>query len=130
MLYFSREEMNMDVLVPCKRAIDYNVNVTVKADESGVEENVKMSINPFDEIALEEAIRLKEKGHIDQIKVISIGPNGCQDVLRHGLAMGADEGIWIQSDSVLEPLNIATILQWAVHHYKIQNHNYRFLVLF
>jgi electron transfer flavoprotein beta subunit len=84
----------MKVLVPVKRVIDYNVKVRVKADGSGVDlANVKMSMNPFDEIAVEEAIRLKEAGKVDEIIVVSIGVEKCQETLRTGLAMGADRAI-------------------------------------
>ena len=84
----------MKVLVPVKRVIDYNVKVRVKADGSGVDlANVKMSMNPFDEIAVEEAIRLKEAGKVDEVIVVSIGVEKCQETLRTGLAMGADRAI-------------------------------------
>ena len=85
----------MKVLVPVKRVIDYNVKVRVKADGSGVDlANVKMSMNPFDEIAVEEAIRLKEAGKVDEVIVVSIGVEKCQETLRTGLAMGADRAIF------------------------------------
>ena len=86
----------MKVLVPVKRVIDYNVKVRVKADGSGVDlANVKMSMNPFDEIAVEEAIRLKEAGKVEEVIVVSIGVEKCQETLRTGLAMGADRGILV-----------------------------------
>ena len=86
----------MKVLVPVKRVIDYNVKVRVKADGSGVDlANVKMSMNPFDEIAVEEAIRLKEAGKVDEVIVVSIGVEKCQETLRTGLAMGADRAILV-----------------------------------
>ena len=92
----------MKVLVPVKRVIDYNVKVRVKADGSGVDlANVKMSMNPFDEIAVEEAIRLKEAGKVEEIIVVSIGVEKCQETLRTGLAMGADRAILVKaSDDV------------------------------
>ena len=104
----------MKVLVPVKRVIDYNVKVRVKADGSGVDlANVKMSMNPFDEIAVEEAIRLKEAGKVDEIIVVSIGVEKCQETLRTGLAMGADRAILVKaSDDVhndVEPLTVATV---------------------
>lgn len=103
------------ILVSIKRVIDYNVKIRIKADESGVEtNNVKMSINPFDEIALEEAIRLKEQGVAGELMVVAIGPQGCQEVLRSALAMGMDRAIHIQCDSVLEPIHVTKILQSVV----------------
>ena len=109
----------MKVLVPVKRVIDYNVKVRVKADGSGVDlANVKMSINPFDEIAVEEAIRLKEAGKVEEIIVVSIGVEKCQETLRTGLAMGADRAILVKaSDDVhndVEPLAVAKILEAVV----------------
>jgi electron transfer flavoprotein beta subunit len=102
----------MKVLVPVKRVIDYNVKVRVKADESGVDlANVKMSMNPFDEIAVEEAVRLKEAGKADEVVLVSIGPTQAQDTIRTGLAMGADRGILVQSDVDLEPLAVAKVLK-------------------
>ena len=99
-----------NVLVGLKRVIDYNVRVRVKNDGSGVEtEGVKMSINPFDEIALEEALRIKEKGLINEIIVISIGPLESQQQLRTGLAMGADKAILIETSADLDPLTISKI---------------------
>ena len=98
----------MKALVCVKRVIDYNVKIRVKTDKTGVEtENVKMSMNPFDEIAVEEAVRLKEKGHITEVVVLSIGTDKSQETIRSGLAMGGDRGILIQStDDQLEPLNV------------------------
>ena len=109
----------MKVLVPVKRVIDYNVKVRVKADGSGVDlANVKMSMNPFDEIAVEEAIRLKEAGKVEEIIVVSIGVEKCQETLRTGLAMGADRAILVKaSDDVhndVEPLAVAKILEAVV----------------
>ncbi len=101
----------MKVLVPVKRVVDYNVKVRVKADGSGVElANVKMSMNPFDEIAVEEAIRLKEKGLATEIVVVSIGVQQSQETLRTALAMGADRGILVVTDQVTESLAVAKIL--------------------
>ena len=101
----------MKVLVPVKRVVDYNVKVRVKTDGSGVElANVKMSMNPFDEIAVEEAIRLKEKGIATEIVVVSIGVQQCQETLRTALAMGADRGILVVTDVTTESLTVAKIL--------------------
>jgi electron transfer flavoprotein beta subunit len=106
------KESKMKVLVPVKRVIDYNVRPRVKADGSGVDlANVKMSMNPFDEIAVEEAIRLKEKGAASDIVAVSIGPAKAQETLRTALAMGADRAILVQTDDELEPLAIAKILR-------------------
>jgi electron transfer flavoprotein beta subunit len=107
----------MKVLVPVKRAIDYNVKVRVKPDNSGVDlNNVKMAINPFCEIAVEEAIRLKEKGVASEIIVVSIGDKACQEQIRTGLALGADRGIHIETDAgvTLESLQVAKLLQKVV----------------
>jgi electron transfer flavoprotein beta subunit len=105
----------MKVLVPVKRVIDYNVKVRVKADQSGVDlANVKMSMNPFDEIATEEAVRLKEKGVVTEIVVVSIGPQQAQETIRTALAMGADRGILITADQMPEPLAIAKLLKAVV----------------
>ncbi|CDO59252.1 Electron transfer flavoprotein, beta subunit [Candidatus Phaeomarinobacter ectocarpi] len=105
----------MKVLVPIKRVVDYNVKVRVKADQSGVElANVKMSMNPFDEIAVEEAIRLKEAGTADEVIVVSIGPQQAQETIRTALAMGADRGILVKTDDKVEPLNVAKILKGVV----------------
>lgn len=109
----------MKILVPVKRVVDYNVKVRVKADKSGVElQNVKMSMNPFDEIAVEEAVRLKEKGKADEIVVVSIGPQQTQETIRTGLAMGGDRGILIKTDDNVEPLAVAKILQKLVDEEK------------
>ena len=99
------------VLVPVKRVIDFNVAVRVKPDRTGVDlAGVKMSINPFDEIAVEEAVRLKEKGKATEIVAVSVGPPGAQETLRTALAMGADRGILVKHDADLEPLAVAKIL--------------------
>ena len=105
----------MKVLVPVKRVIDFNVAVRVKADRTGVDlTNVKMSINPFDEIAVEEAVRLKEKGRVSEIIAVSIGPAGAQETLRTALAMGADRAILVKHEGELEPLTVAKILKAIV----------------
>ncbi len=105
----------MKVLVPVKRVIDYNVKVRVKSDQSGVDlANVKMSMNPFDEIAVEEAIRLKEAGTATEIIAVSIGPEKAQDQIRQALAMGADRGILIKTDQDIEPLAVAKLLKKVV----------------
>src|SRR4051812_25622716 len=105
----------MKVLVAVKRVIDYNVKIRVKADKSGVETaNVKMSMNPFDEIGVEEAIRLKEAGLATEIVAISMGPAQCQETIRTALAMGADRGILVQSDAELQPLAIAKLMKAVV----------------
>ncbi len=102
----------MKILVPVKRVIDYNVKPRVKADGTGVDlANVKMSMNPFDEIAVEEAIRLKEKGAATEIVAISVGPAKAQETLRTALAMGADRAILIETDEEVEPLAVAKILK-------------------
>ncbi len=102
----------MKVLVPVKRVLDYNVKPRVKADGTGVDlANVKMSMNPFDEIAVEEAIRLKEKGVATEIVAVSIGEAKCQETLRTALAMGADRAILVQTDDKVEPLGVAKILK-------------------
>jgi electron transfer flavoprotein beta subunit len=100
------------ILVPIKRVVDYNVRIRVKPDGSGViTDGVKMSINPFDEIALEEALRIKEKGLADEVLAVSIGPADCQQQLRTALAMGADRAILVQTDAVVEPLDVARMLR-------------------
>ena len=106
----------MKVLVPVKRVVDYNVKIRVKADGSGVElANVKMSMNPFDEIAIEEAIRLKEKGVVTEIVAVSIGPSKAQETIRTALAMGADRGILVETgDTLVEPLAVAKLLKALV----------------
>jgi electron transfer flavoprotein beta subunit len=105
----------MKVLVPVKRVVDFNVKVRVKADGSGVETaNVKMSMNPFDEIAVEEAVRLKEAGVATEIVVVSIGPTQCQETLRTALAIGADRAILVQTSVETQPLGVAKALQKLV----------------
>jgi electron transfer flavoprotein beta subunit len=105
----------MKVLVPVKRVIDYNVKARVKADGSGVDlANVKMSMNPFDEIAVEEAIRLKEKGQASEIVAVSIGPAASSETIRTALAMGADRGILIKQEGTVEPLTVAKLLKAVV----------------
>jgi electron transfer flavoprotein beta subunit len=105
----------MKALVAVKRVIDYNVKARVKADGSGVDlANVKMSMNPFDEIAVEEAIRLKEKGVVTEIVAVSLGVTQCQETLRTALAMGADRGILIKTDAMVEPLAVAKLLAKVV----------------
>ncbi len=99
------------IIVGLKRVIDYNVRVRVRSDEGGVEtDGVKMSINPFDEIALEEALRIKEKNLADEVIVVSIGSSECQQQLRTGLAMGADRAILVETDTSLDPLSISKVL--------------------
>ena len=105
----------MKVLVPVKRVIDYNVKIRVKADQTGVETaNVKMSMNPFDEIAVEEAVRLQEAGTATEIVAVSVGPQQCQETIRTALAMGADRGILIQTDDEVQPLAVAKLLKAVV----------------
>ena len=105
----------MKILVPVKRVVDYNVKIRVKADGSGVElANVKMSMNPFDEIAVEEALRLREAGKATEIVAVSIGPPQAQETLRTALAMGADRGILVETDGTVEPLAVAKILKAIV----------------
>jgi len=109
----------MKILVPVKRVVDYNVKIRVKTDGSGVElANVKMSMNPFDEIAVEEAIRLKEKGAATEIVAVSIGPQQAAETIRTALAMGADRGILVKVDGVTEPLAVAKILKGVVDEEK------------
>ena len=104
-------EFNLKILVPVKRVVDYNVKVRVKSDNTGVElDNVKMSMNPFDEIAVEEALRLKEKGIANEVIAISIGASQVQETIRNALAMGADSGIFVELNKSFEPLNIAKII--------------------
>ena len=105
----------MKILVPVKRVVDFNVKIRVKPDGSGVElANVKMSMNPFDEIAVEEAIRLKEQGKATEIVAVSIGPQQAQETIRTALAMGADRGILVKTDQPVEPLGVAKILKKIV----------------
>src|SRR5690242_15218108 len=105
----------MKILVPVKRVVDFNVKIRVKPDGSGVElSNIKMSMNPFDEIAVEEAIRLKEAGKASEIVAVSIGPAQASETIRTALAMGADRGILVKTDAVVEPLAVAKILKAIV----------------
>ena len=105
----------MKILVPVKRVVDYNVKIRVRADGSGVElSNIKMSMNPFDEIAVEEALRLKEAGKATEVVAVSIGPAQASETLRTALAMGADRGILVKTDGVVEPLAVAKILKGVV----------------
>jgi electron transfer flavoprotein beta subunit len=105
----------MKILVPVKRVVDYNVKIRVKPDGSGVElANIKMSMNPFDEIAVEEAIRLKEAGKATEIVAVSIGPAQASETIRTALAMGADRGILVKADGVIEPLAVAKILKGVI----------------
>jgi len=105
----------MKVLVPVKRVVDYNVKVRVKSDGSGVDiANVKMSMNPFDEIAVEEATRLKEKGVVTEIIAVSIGPSQCQETLRTAMAIGADRGILVETADDVQPLAVAKVLKALV----------------
>ncbi|MCD2517660.1 electron transfer flavoprotein subunit beta/FixA family protein [Massilia sp. G4R7] len=102
----------MKVLVPVKRVVDYNVKVRVKSDGSGVDiANVKMSMNPFDEIALEEATRLKEAGKVTEVVAVSVGVSQCQETLRTGMAIGADRGILVETSGETEPLAVAKIMK-------------------
>jgi electron transfer flavoprotein beta subunit len=105
----------MKVLVAAKRVIDFNVKVRVKADRTGVETaDVKFSMNPFDEIAVEEAVRLKENGAAREVIALSVGPPACQDILRTALAMGADRGIHVETDAELQPLAVAKLIKAVV----------------
>jgi len=105
----------MKVLVPVKRVIDYNVKVRVKADQTGVDlANVKMSMNPFDEIAVEAAVRLKEQGKASEVIVLSVGPGQASETIRTALAMGADRGILVKTDQQVEPLAVAKIIKAVV----------------
>jgi electron transfer flavoprotein beta subunit len=105
----------MKVLVPVKRVVDYNVKVRVKSDQTGVDiANVKMSMNPFDEIAVEEAVRLKEKGQVTEIIAVSAGTTACQETLRTAMAIGADRAILIETDVELQPLAVAKLLKAVV----------------
>src|SRR6266700_1968013 len=115
----SSERGSMKVLVPVKRVVDFNVKVRVKSDGSGVElANVKMSMNPFDEIAVEEALRLKEAGKATEVVVVSIGPAQAAETIRTGLAMGADRGILVKVEGNVEPLAVAKILKGIVDEEK------------
>ena len=114
-----KEEECMKVLVTAKRVVDYNVNIRVLNDNSGVDlNNVKMSVNPFDEIAIEEAVRLKEAGNAEEIIVVSIGTSACQEQIRTALALGADRGILVESNDDMQPLAIAKILNAIVEKEK------------
>src|ERR1044071_7138325 len=105
----------MKLLVPVKRVIDANVKARVKSDQTGVDlANIKMAMNPFCEIAVEEAVRLKEKGVVTEIVIVSIGPATAQETIRIGLAMGGDRGILVQTDVAVEPLAVAKILKKVV----------------
>jgi len=105
----------MKLLVPVKRVIDYNVKVRVKSDNTGVEtSNVKMSMNPFDEIAIEEAVRMKEAGTASEIIAVSMGVQQCQETIRTALAMGADRGVHVKTDDELQPLAVAKLLKALV----------------
>ena len=102
----------MKVLVGVKRVVDFNVKIRVKSDGTGVETgNVKMSMNPFDEIALEEGVRMREAGTADELIAVSMGPQACQETIRTALAMGADRGILVETDAELEPLAVAKLLK-------------------
>ncbi len=115
----------MKVLVPVKRVVDYNVKVRVKADGSGVDTaNVKMSMNPFDEIAVEEAVRLKEAGVVKEVVVVSCGIAACQETLRTALAVGADRAILVETNAELQPLAVAKLLKAVV-----QKENPNFVIL-
>ena len=112
---FDKRPIAMKIIVPVKRVVDYNVKIRVKADGSGVDlANVKMSMNPFDEIAVEEALRLKEAGKAEEIVVVSIGPAKAAETIRTGLAMGADRGILVEHEDIIEPLAVAKILKGIV----------------
>src|SRR3546814_359256 len=116
-IFFLRSsgECSMKVLVPVKRVVDYNVKVRVKSDQSGVDiANVKMSMNPFDEIAVEEAMRLKEKGAVEEVLAVSCGVAQCQETLRTALAIGADRAALVQTDVELQPLAVAKLLKAIV----------------
>ncbi len=105
----------MKILVPVKRVVDYNVKVRVKSDHSGVDTaNVKMSMNPFDEIAVEEAVRLKEKGVATEVVVVSCGPQACQETLRTAMAIGADRAVLVETGEELQPLAVAKLLKALV----------------
>jgi electron transfer flavoprotein beta subunit len=105
----------MKILVPVKRVVDYNIKIRLRSDGSGVElANVKMSMNPFDEIAVEEALRQKEAGKATEVVIVSIGPQQASETIRTALAMGADRGILIKSDGLVEPLTVAKLLKGVV----------------
>ncbi len=105
----------MKALVTVKRVVDFNVKIRVKADRSGVETaGVKMSMNPFDEIGIEEALRLKEKGLVEEVVAVSLGPQQCQETIRTALAMGADRGIHVETDAELQPLAVAKLMKAVI----------------
>src|ERR671921_2539051 len=109
------DKSKMKILVPVKRVVDFNIKIRCKADGSGVElANVKMSMNPFDEIAVEEAIRQKEAGKASEIVAVSIGPAQASETIRTALAMGADRAILVKTDQIVEPLAVAKILKAVV----------------
>jgi len=109
----------MKIIVGVKRVLDYNVKARVKADKSGIElANVKMSMNPFDEIAVEEALRIKEAGHAEEVIAVSVGPSQSQETIRTALAMGADRGILLETDDLLEPLAVAKLFKHVVEQEK------------
>ncbi|MCP4381055.1 MAG: electron transfer flavoprotein subunit beta/FixA family protein, partial [Hyphomicrobiales bacterium] len=102
----------MKIIVPVKRVVDFSVRINVKADGSGVDlANLKMSMNPFDEVALEEAVRFREAGSADEVVAVSVGPPAAKETLRQALALGADRAILVESDGVVEPLAVAKILK-------------------
>jgi electron transfer flavoprotein beta subunit len=110
-----KQGLAMKILVPVKRVVDYNVKIRVKPDGSGVDlANVKMSMNPFDEIAVEEALRIKEAGKATEVVLVSIGPAGAAETIRTGLAMGADRGILVKTDATVEPLAVAKLLKAVI----------------
>ena len=105
----------MKILVAAKRVVDYNVNIRVLSDNTGVDlNNVKMSVNPFDEIAIEEAVRLKEAGIAEEVVVVSVGASNCQEQIRTALALGADRGVLVETDEEMQPLAIAKVLKAVV----------------
>jgi len=105
----------MKILVAAKRVVDYNVNIRVLSDNTGVDlNNVKMSVNPFDEIAIEEAVRLKEAGIAEEVVVVSVGASNCQEQIRTALALGADRGVLVETDQEMQPLAIAKVLKAVV----------------
>lgn len=109
----------MKVLVTAKRVVDANVNVRVLNDNSGVDtNNVKMAVNPFDEIAIEEAVRMKEAGNADEVVVVSVGKSNCQEQIRTALALGADRGILVETDETMQPLGIAKVLNAVIEKEK------------
>lgn len=108
---FRKKGKDMKILVAVKRVIDYQIKVRIKSDGLGVEtQGVKMSMNPFDEIAVEAALQLKEKGVVSEVILVSVGESASQETLRHGLALGADRAILVKTDQMLEPINVANVL--------------------